>query len=89
MSLTTVAKAELVSKFQLSKNDVGSTEVQVALLSVNISLLTEHLKVHKKDLHSRRGLIGMVNRRRKLLNYIKIKNKDRYISLIKRLNIRR
>jgi len=89
MSLTTVAKAELVRKFQLSKNDVGSTEVQVALLSVNISLLTEHLKVHKKDLHSRRGLIGMVNRRRKLLNYIKIKNKDRYISLIKRLNIRR
>ena len=89
MSLTTVAKAELVRKFQFSENDSGSTEVQVALLSVNISLLTEHLKVHKKDLHSRRGLIGMVNRRRKLLNYIKIKNKDRYISLIKRLNIRR
>lgn len=89
MSLTAVAKAELVRKFQVSENDSGATEVQVALLSVNISLLTEHLKVHKKDLHSRRGLIGMVNRRRKLLNYIKRKDKSRYISLIKRLNIRR
>ncbi len=89
MALTTVAKAGLVSKFQQSANDSGSAEVQVALLSANITSLTEHLKVHKKDVHSRRGLVAMVNRRRKLLNYLKGKSETRYTTLITELGIRK
>lgn len=89
MALTTVAKAELVNKFQQSANDTGSVEVQVALLSANIISLTEHLKMHKKDVHSRRGLVGMVNRRRKLLNYLKGRNETRYQTLIAELGIRK
>lgn len=89
MALTTVAKAELVSKFKQGTNDTGSVEVQVALLSANITSLTEHLKLHKKDVHSRRGLVGMVNRRRKLLNYLKGSNEDRYQKLITELGIRK
>ncbi len=89
MALTTVAKAELVTKFQRAANDTGSVEVQVALLSANINSLTEHLKVHKKDVHSRRGLVGMVSRRRKLLNYIKGNDEPRYQSLITELGIRK
>lgn len=89
MALSTVTKAELVNKFQQSANDTGSVEVQVALLSANISSLTDHLKLHKKDVHSRRGLVGMVNRRRKLLNYLKGRNETRYQSLISELGIRK
>ena len=89
MALSTEAKAELVSKFQLSSNDTGSVEVQVALLSANISSLTEHLKKHKKDVHSRRGLVGMVSKRRKLLDYLKKRDVQRYQVLIKELGIRR
>ena len=89
MALTTEAKAELVSKFQQAANDTGSVEVQVALLSANISSLTVHLKTHKKDVHSRRGLVGMVNSRRKLLNYLKGRNEARYQTLIAELGIRK
>ncbi len=89
MALTTVAKAELVNKFQQGTNDTGSVEVQVALLSAHITSLTDHLKAHKKDVHSKRGLVGMVNRRRKLLNYLKGKSESRYSALINALGIRK
>jgi len=89
MALNTETKAKLVEKFRLSGNDTGSSEVQVALLSANIQALTEHLKVHKKDLHSRRGLIRMVSRRRKLLDYLKRKDLNNYQALIKELGIRK
>jgi small subunit ribosomal protein S15 len=89
MALTTEIKAELVTKYQQSANDTGSVEVQVALLSANIVSLTEHLKMHKKDVHSRRGLVGMVNRRRKLLNYLKGRNETRYQTLISEIGIRK
>ena len=89
MSLTTEAKASIVEKFQRDTKDTGSSEVQIALLSANINALTEHLKVHKKDVHSRRGLVKMVSQRRKLLDYIKSKNRQSYIDLIKELGIRK
>ena len=89
MALNTETKAKLVEKFRLSGNDTGSSEVKVALLSANIQALTEHLKVHKKDLHSRRGLIRMVSRRRKLLDYLKRKDLNNYQALIKELGIRK
>ena len=89
MALSTVTKAELVNKFQQSANDTGSVDVQVALLSANITSLTEHLKKHKKDVHSKRGLVGMVNRRRKLLNYLKGKDEPKYQTLIAELGIRK
>lgn len=89
MSLITEAKATIVEKFQRAVGDSGSPEVQIALLSARISSLTEHLKAHKKDFHSRRGLISMVNRRRKLLDYLKRTNQPRYASLIQELGIRR
>ncbi len=89
MALSTEAKAELVNKFQQGANDTGSVHVQVALLSAHISSLTEHLKKHKKDVHSKRGLVGMVNRRRKLLNYLKRNDEKEYMSLIAELGIRK
>lgn len=89
MALSTVTKAEIIEKFQRTKEDSGSPQVQVALLTANISSLTEHLKVHKKDVHSRRGLIAMVSRRRKLLDYLKRKDFAAYADLIKELGIRR
>lgn len=89
MALTTETKAEIVAKYQLDQKDTGSVDVQVALLSANIASLTEHLKVHKKDVHSRRGLIKMVNRRRKLLDYLKNKDLKKYQKLIGELGIRR
>lgn len=89
MALTTVAKAELVNKFKRGTNDTGSVEVQVALLSANITVLTNHLKQHKKDVHSKRGLVGDVNKRRKLLNYLKGKDESRYQKLIDELGIRK
>lgn len=89
MALSTEAKAEIVKKYQLAANDSGSVEVQVALLTANIGSLTEHLKTHKKDVHSRRGLVGMVNRRRKLLNYLKNKDETRYQQLIDTTGIRK
>lgn len=89
MSLTTEAKASIINKFQRNSNDSGSSEVQIALLSANINALTEHLKVHKKDVHSRRGLVKMVSQRRKLLNYLKDKDCKNYTDLIKELGIRK
>ena len=89
MSLTTEAKASIVEKFQRASNDTGSSEVQIALLSANINALTEHLKIHKKDVHSRRGLVKMVSSRRKLLDYLKGKDRQSYTDLIKELGIRK
>jgi len=89
MALTAEAKAKIVEDFRLGSNDTGSPEVQVALLSANIDVLQGHFKSHQKDHHSRRGLIRMVNQRRKLLDYLKQKDADRYTKLIDRLGLRR
>ncbi len=89
MSMTAAAKAEVVTKYAQSEGDTGSPEVQVALLTSRIVQLTEHFKVNKQDHHSRRGLLRMVNQRRKLLDYLKSKNTDRYKDLIANLGLRR
>ncbi|MGQ4276248.1 30S ribosomal protein S15 [Pseudidiomarina sp. E22-M8] len=89
MSLTAAKKAEIVKEFGQVENDTGSPEVQVALLTANINELQSHFKEHAKDHHSRRGLLRMVSQRRKLLDYLKRKNNQRYASLIGRLGIRR
>ena len=89
MSITTAQTAKLIGEYQQSSNDTGSPEVQVALLSSRISTLTEHFKSHAKDHHSRRGLLALVSQRRKLLDYLKRKNADRYRSLIARLGLRK
>ncbi len=89
MALSAQAKAEIVKEYQLSEGDTGSPEVQVALLSANINELQGHFQSHKHDHHSRRGLIRMVNQRRKLLDYLKRKDSSRYGDLIKRLGLRR
>ncbi|OGV72228.1 MAG: 30S ribosomal protein S15 [Methylophilales bacterium RIFCSPHIGHO2_02_FULL_57_10] len=89
MSVTTAEKAKIVGEFQQAQNDTGSPEVQVALLTSRISSLTDHFKTHAKDHHSRRGLLMMVSQRRKLLDYLKGKNADRYRSLIERLGLRK
>jgi small subunit ribosomal protein S15 len=88
MRLSAEAKANIVERFKRAAKDTGSPEVQIALLTARISLLTEHLKMHKKDFHSRRGLIGMVNGRRKLLSYLKAVNTDSYSKLIQDLSLR-
>ena len=82
-------KKEIVKDFGRKDNDTGSTEVQVALLTKKINELSEHFKIHKKDHHSRRGLLGMINNRRKLLKYLKGKNEKDYKSLIKKLGLRK
>jgi small subunit ribosomal protein S15 len=87
--LTTVQISETVKKFQRDPKDTGSPEVQVALLSANINALSGHFKSHKHDNHSRRGLIRMVNNRRKLLDYLKSKDVARYRELISQLGLRR
>ncbi len=89
MSVSTVRKQETIGKFQQHKSDTGSPEVQVALLSRRISDLTEHLKTHKHDHHSRRGLLLLVGQRRRLLDYLAATDINRYRSLIERLGIRR
>jgi len=89
MSISTTEKAKVVGEYQIAQNDTGSTEVQVALLSSRINTLTDHFKAHAKDHHSRRGLLKMVSRRRKLLDYLKNTNTDRYRSLIERLGLRK
>ena len=89
MSISTAEKAKVVGEYQQSKNDTGSPEVQVALLTGRITSLTEHFKSNAKDHHSRRGLLALVSQRRKLLDYLKRKNADRYRSLIERLGIRK
>lgn len=89
MALSAEEKASVVKEYQTAEGDTGSPEVQVALLTHNINKLQGHFGDHKKDHHSRRGLIRMVNQRRKLLDYLKQKNADRYTDLIKRLGLRR
>jgi len=89
MALSAEQKAEIVSEFGLAEGDTGSPEVQVALLTYNINHLQDHFKAHHQDHHSRRGLIRMVNTRRKLLDYLKRKDLNRYSSLIQRLGLRR
>ena len=89
MSITQQQKAELVKKYGRGENDTGSTEVQVAILTTRINNLTEHLKTHKKDFHSRRGLLVMVGQRRRLLDYLNSNSNERYAELIKTLGLRR
>jgi len=89
MALDVETKAAIVKEYQTAEGDTGSPEVQVALLSHNINNLQPHFKANKQDHHSRRGLIRMVNQRRKLLDYLKRKDVARYASLIKRLGLRR
>jgi small subunit ribosomal protein S15 len=89
MALSPEEKANIVKDYQREQGDTGSPEVQVALLTANINSLQSHFGDHKKDHHSRRGLIRMVNQRRKLLDYLKSKNVTRYAELIKQLGLRR
>ena len=89
MSITPELKAQLIKEYATKEGDTGSPEVQVAILTSRITTLTEHFKSHKKDNHSRRGLLKMVAQRRKLLDYTKAKDEARYQDLIKRLGIRR
>ena len=89
MVLTTEDKKELIDRFKKHESDTGSPEVQIGLLTHRITYLTEHLKVHKKDHHSRRGLLMMVGRRRRLLNYVKHNDVKRYRSIIEALGLRR
>lgn len=87
--LANTEKAKIVKDFQTSETDTGSPEVQVALLTARIKGLTEHFKIHHKDKHSRRGLLHMVSQRRKLLDYLKNKDANRYSTLIEKLGLRR
>ncbi|MCA8908857.1 MAG: 30S ribosomal protein S15 [Rhodospirillaceae bacterium] len=89
MSITAERKQELISEYATTTGDTGSPEIQVAVLSERIANLTEHLKVHKSDFHSRRGLLVMVGRRRRLLDYMKRKDVSRYETVVKRLGLRR
>jgi small subunit ribosomal protein S15 len=89
MSITAERKQTLIKEFATNNNDTGSPDVQVAILSERIGNLTEHLKIHKKDNHSRRGLLRMVGQRRRLLDYVKRKEVKRYEELIQRLGLRR
>lgn len=89
MSITAEKKQELITTHATAKDDTGSPEVQIAILSERIANLTEHMKEHKKDVHSRRGLLGMVSKRRRLLDYLKRKDEPRYQEIIKKLGLRR
>jgi len=89
MAITTAQKAELVGSYQRANGDTGSPEVQIALLTARINELTEHFKTHIKDFHSRRGLLRLVSRRRKLLDYLKRSNSDSYRKLLERLGLRK
>lgn len=87
--ITQEKKTEIIKKFQMKEGDTGSPEVQVAILTFRINDLNEHLKIHKKDHHSRRGLLKMVGQRRNLLNYLKNKDIERYRNLIAELGLRK
>lgn len=89
MVLTPEVKREIIDRFKQHQTDTGSSEVQIALLSNRIKYLTDHFKVHKKDHHSRRGLLKLVGQRRRLLNYLKKKDVEKYRSVIKELGIRK
>lgn len=88
MSLTLTDKQQIIKDFATKEGDTGSPEVQVALLTYQISKLTEHLKTHRKDVHSRKGLLSMVSKRRRLLNYLSVKENARYKALIKKLKLK-
>jgi small subunit ribosomal protein S15 len=87
--LVTDKKQEIINSYKLHDNDTGSPEVQIAILTERITYLTEHFKVHKKDHHSRRGLLKIVGQRRRLLDYLKKKDVERYRAIIEKLGIRR
>jgi len=89
MSISADRKRDLITEYATKNGDTGSPEVQVAILSERINNLTEHLKTHQKDFHSRRGLLMMVGQRRRLLDYLRTKKSDRYDELIQRLGLRR
>ncbi|MBW2028309.1 MAG: 30S ribosomal protein S15 [Deltaproteobacteria bacterium] len=89
MVLTPESKKEIIERFKIHEKDTGSSEVQIALLSNRINYLTDHFKVHKKDHHSRRGLLKLVGQRRRLLNYLKRTDKERYQKIIKELGLRK
>ena len=89
MSTKTVTKAELIEKYKLHESDTGSPEVQIALMTHRIEYLTEHFKIHKKDHHSRRGLLKLVSRRRRLLDYVKKGDEKRYRAIINALGLRK
>ena len=89
MTLSKAQKTKVITGYQTHASDTGSPEVQIAILSERISYLTEHFKSHAKDHHSRRGLLMLVGRRRRLLDYLKAKDAQRYADLIRRLNIRK
>lgn len=89
MSISAEKKAELIKEFATTEGDTGSPEVQIAILTTRITNLTEHFKDHKKDVHSRRGLLSLVSRRRRLLDYLKKCSDERYQTVIKRLGIRK
>jgi len=89
MSITNEKKAEIIKEYEQKEGDTGSPEVQVAILTTRILNLTEHLKTHKKDFHSRRGLLIMVGQRRRLLDYLQSRSEARYSDLISRLGLRR
>lgn len=89
MGLEREKKQQVIGDYKIHEKDSGSPEVQIAILSEKLNYLTEHFKMHKKDHHSRRGLLRMVSRRRKLLDYLKSKDNERYLTIIKRLGIRK
>jgi len=89
MALTSEDKKKLISKFAREKGDTGSPEVQIALLSAQVDKLVEHLKEHSKDIHSRRGLLSMVAKRRRLLTYLQKRDEERYKNLIKELKLKK
>ena len=89
MTLTRDKKSEIIGSYKTHEGDTGSPEVQVAILSERINYLTEHFKIHAKDHHSRRGLLKLVGQRRRLLDYLKSKDSERYAELIRRLGIRK
>lgn len=89
MSMVCTKKQEIIKQYKVNEKDTGSPEVQVAILTDRIRKLTEHLKIHKKDFHTKRGLLMMVGNRRRLLNYLMKEDIERYRSLIKRLELRR
>ena len=89
MTLSKVDKNDIIDKYRLHDNDSGSPEVQIALLTERINYLTDHFKIHKKDHHSRRGLLKLVGRRRRLLDYLKANKVDRYRAILKELGLRK
>ena len=89
MTITKEKKAELIQEFQREDGDSGSPDVQIAILTTRINQLTEHMRSNKKDFSTRRGLLGMVSRRRRLLDYVRKIDADRYLDLLERLNIRK